>query len=98
MLVVVSTVSFLVHLFSTGYMHGDRRYDRFFAFLGFFTFSMMGIVLSCSLLFLYVFWELVGLSSYLLIGFFFHKHSAANANKKAFLTTGWATSASSSAS
>ena len=86
MLVVVTTVSFMVHLFSVGYMHGDRRYERFFAFLGFFTFSMQGIVLSNSLLFLYVFWELVGLSSYLLIGFFFHKASAASANKKAFLT------------
>jgi len=85
MLVVVSTVSMLVHLYSVGYMKGDPRYERFFAFLGFFTFSMMGIVVSNSLLFLYVFWELVGLSSYLLIGFFFHKHSAANANKKAFL-------------
>ncbi len=86
MLMVVCIVSFLVHLYSTGYMHGDRRYERFFAFLGFFTFSMLGIVLSNNLFFLYVFWELVGLSSYLLIGFFFHKHSAANANKKAFLT------------
>jgi NADH-quinone oxidoreductase subunit L len=86
MLMVVTTVSFLVHLYSTGYMHGDRRYERFFAFLGFFTFSMIGIVLANNLFFLYVFWELVGLSSYLLIGFFFHKHSAANANKKAFLT------------
>ncbi len=86
MLVVVTTVSMLVHLYSVGYMHGDRRYERFFAFLGFFTFSMMGIVLSNSLLLLYMFWELVGLASYLLIGFFFHKHSAANANKKAFLT------------
>jgi NADH-quinone oxidoreductase subunit L len=86
MLVVVTTVSTLVHLFSTGYMHGDRRYERFFAFLGFFTFSMQGIVLSNSLLFLYVFWELVGLSSYLLIGFYFDKPSAAAANKKAFLT------------
>jgi NADH-quinone oxidoreductase subunit L len=86
MLVVVSTVSMLVHLFSVGYMKDDPRYERFFAFLGFFTFSMMGIVLSNSLLFLYIFWELVGLASYLLIGFFFHKHSAANANKKAFLT------------
>ena len=86
MLMVVCIVSFLVHLYSVGYMHGDRRYERFFAFLGFFTFSMMGIVLANNLFFLYVFWELVGLSSYLLIGFFFHKHSAANANKKAFLT------------
>ncbi len=86
MLMVVLTVSFLVHLYSTGYMKGDRRYERYFSFLGFFTFSMLGIVLSNNLFFLYVFWELVGLSSYLLIGFFFHKHSAANANKKAFLT------------
>ncbi len=86
MLMVVCLVSFLVHLYSTGYMHGDRRYERFFAFLGFFTFSMLGIVLSNNLFFLYVFWELVGLSSYLLIGFFVHKASAAAANKKAFLT------------
>ncbi|MCK9995209.1 MAG: NADH-quinone oxidoreductase subunit L, partial [Candidatus Krumholzibacteria bacterium] len=86
MLMVVCIVSFLVHLYSVGYMHGDRRYERFFAFLGFFTFSMMGVVLANNLFFLYVFWELVGLSSYLLIGFFFDKHSAANANKKAFLT------------
>jgi len=86
MLMVVCTISFLVHLYSVGYMHGDRRYERFFAFLGFFTFSMLGVVLANNLFFLYVFWELVGLSSYLLIGFFFHKHSAANANKKAFLT------------
>ncbi len=86
MLMVVTTVSFLVHLYSTGYMHGDRRYERYFAFLGFFSFSMLGIVLANNLLFLYIFWELVGLSSYLLIGFFFHKHSAASAGKKAFLT------------
>ncbi len=86
MLMVVCTVSFVVHLYSVGYMHGDRRYERYFSFLGFFTFSMLGIVLANNLFFLYVFWELVGLSSYLLIGFFFHKHSAANANKKAFLT------------
>jgi len=86
MLMVVCTISFLVHLYSVGYMHGDRRYERFFAFLGFFTFSMLGIVLANNLFFLYVFWELVGLSSYLLIGFFFDKHSAANANKKAFIT------------
>jgi NADH-quinone oxidoreductase subunit L len=86
MLVVVCTVSFLVHLYSVGYMHGDRRYDRYFAFLGFFTFSMLGIVLSNNLFFLFIFWELVGLSSYLLIGFFFDRPAAASANKKAFLT------------
>ena len=85
MLVVVTTVSLLVHLFSSGYMWGDRRYSRYFAFLGWFTFSMLGIVLSNSVFFLYVFWELVGIASYVLIGFFFHKNSAADANKKAFL-------------
>jgi NADH-quinone oxidoreductase subunit L len=86
MLVVVTLVSFLVHVFSVGYMAGDRRYARYFAFLGWFTFAMLGIVLSNSVFFLYIFWELVGVASYLLIGFFFHKHSAADANKKAFLT------------
>ncbi len=85
MLVVVTTVSFLVHVFSMGYMKGDRRYARYFAFLGWFTFAMLGIVLADNLFFLYVFWELVGVASYLLIGFFFHKDSAANAGKKAFL-------------
>ncbi len=63
MLMVVCTISFLVHVYSTGYMHGDRRYERYFAFLGFFTFSMLGIVLANNLFFLYVFWELVGLAS-----------------------------------
>ena len=85
MLVVVCTVSFLVHLFSSGYMWGDRRYARYFSFLGWFTFTMLGLVLSNSIFFLYVFWELVGVASYVLIGFFFHKNSAADANKKAFL-------------
>ncbi|NTW48161.1 MAG: NADH-quinone oxidoreductase subunit L, partial [Chlorobiales bacterium] len=86
MLVVVTLISFLVHLFSTGYMAGDKRYGRYFAFLGIFTFSMIGIVLSDNLFSIYIFWELVGLSSYLLIGFFFEKDSAADAQKKAFLT------------
>jgi len=85
MLCVVSLISFLVHLYSTEYMKDDPRYSRYFAFLGIFTFSMNGIVLSDSLIMMYVFWELVGLSSYLLIGFWFEKHSAANASKKAFL-------------
>ena len=85
MLMVVCTISFLVHLFSVGYMHGDRRYDRYFAFLGFFTFSMLGIVLANNLFFLYISWELVGLASYLLIGFFFDRPTAAAAGKKAFL-------------
>jgi len=86
MLMVVSLISFLVHLYSTSYMEGDIRYSRYFAFLGLFTFSMNGIVLSNSLVMMYLFWELVGLSSYLLIGFWFEKDSAANASKKAFLT------------
>ena len=86
MLVAVSLVSFLVHLFSIEYMRGDQRYSRYFAYLGLFTFSMNGIVLADSLLMMYIFWELVGLSSYLLIGFWFEKDSAADACKKAFLT------------
>jgi NADH-quinone oxidoreductase subunit L len=87
MLMVVTIVSFLVHLFSIGYMHNDVRYTRYFAYLGLFTFSMLGIVLCDNLLALYIFWELVGLSSYLLIGHWFEKKSAQEAAKKAFITT-----------
>ncbi|MCX6152814.1 MAG: NADH-quinone oxidoreductase subunit L [Candidatus Kapabacteria bacterium] len=86
MLVVVTLISFLVHLFSTEYMRDDKRYSRFFAYLGIFTFSMLGIVIANNFLFMYIFWELVGLSSYLLIGFWYEKDSAANASKKAFIT------------
>ncbi len=86
MITVVSLISFLVHLYSIEYMRGDKRYSRYFGYLGIFTFSMNGIVLADSLIMMYVFWELVGLSSYLLIGFWFEKDSAANACKKAFLT------------
>lgn len=85
MLIVVNLISFLVHLYSIEYMHGDSRFSRYFAYLGIFTFSMLGIVLTDNLLMMYIFWELVGLSSYLLIGFWFEKDSAANAGKKAFL-------------
>ncbi|NTW82969.1 MAG: NADH-quinone oxidoreductase subunit L [Chlorobiaceae bacterium] len=85
MLAMVTLISLLVHLYSTGYMAGDKHYGRFFAYLGIFTFSMLGIVLSDNLFSIYMFWELVGLSSYLLIGFFFEKQSAADAQKKAFL-------------
>ncbi|HEY6000077.1 MAG TPA: NADH-quinone oxidoreductase subunit L [bacterium] len=85
MLVVVTGVSTLVHLYSVGYMHGDGGYHRFFAYLSLFTFSMLMLVLSGNFLLLYVFWEAVGLCSYLLIGFWFHKQSAADAGKKAFL-------------
>ena len=86
MLVVVSLISFLVHVYSTEYLKGDPRYTRYFGYLGLFTFSMNGIVLADNLIMMYVFWELVGLSSYLLIGFWFEKHSAADAGMKAFLT------------
>ncbi|MFP4528437.1 MAG: NADH-quinone oxidoreductase subunit L [Candidatus Kapaibacterium sp.] len=86
MLIVVNLISFLVHIFSTEYMHGDKRYPRFFAYLQIFTFSMLGIVIANNFLNMYIFWELVGLSSYLLIGFWYEKDSAANANKKAFIT------------
>ncbi len=86
MLVVVTLVSTLVHIFSMGYMADDPRYSRFFAFLSIFTFSMLGLVLCHNVFALYMFWELVGLSSYLLIGFWFEKKSAGDAQKKAFLT------------
>ncbi len=86
MLLVVSLVSFLVHLYSSEYMRGDSRFSRYYAFLGLFTFSMNGIVLADSITMIYIFWELVGLSSYLIIGFWFEKNYAASASKKAFLT------------
>jgi NADH-quinone oxidoreductase subunit L len=85
MMVVVMIVSSLVHLFSVGYMHGDVRYGRYFAYLGVFTFSMLGIVLTNNFFMMYVSWELVGLSSYLLIGHWFEKKSASDAAKKAFI-------------
>jgi NADH-quinone oxidoreductase subunit L len=86
MLCVVSLISFLVHLYSSEYMKGDPRYSRYYAFLGIFTFSMNGIVLSDSLIMMYMFWELVGLSSFLLIGFWFEKERPPLAANKAFLT------------
>jgi NADH-quinone oxidoreductase subunit L len=87
MLFVVTGIASLVHIYSTGYMHGDPSYSRYFASLSFFTFSMLGIVLSNNLVQTYIFWELVGLASFSLIGFWFEKPSAAEACKKAFLTT-----------
>tara|TARA_A100001388_G_scaffold277434_1_gene268607 strand:- start:1477 stop:3531 length:2055 start_codon:yes stop_codon:yes gene_type:complete len=86
MLLVVSLISSMTHIFSLEYMKGDVRYNRYYAYLGLFTFSMNGIVLANNLMSLYIFWELVGVSSYLLIGHWFEKHSAADASKKAFLT------------
>jgi NADH-quinone oxidoreductase subunit L len=85
MLVVVTLISTLVHFFSMGYMKGDVRYSRYFATLGLFSFSMLGIVLTNSLLLMYIFWELVGISSYLLIGHWYEKKSASNAANKAFI-------------
>lgn len=85
MLIVVNLISFLVHLYSVEYMRGDKRYNRYFAYLGIFTFSMLGIVITHNILMMYIFWELVGLSSYLLIGFWFEKKSASDASKKAFI-------------
>ena len=93
MLAVVGVVSFFVHLFSTGYMQGDRRYHIFFANISLFTFAMLGLVLADNILFLFIFWEIMGLMSYLLIGHFSHDpgspriRQAAAACKKAFLTT-----------
>ena len=86
MLLVVSLISSMTHIFSLEYMKGDIRYNRYYAYLGLFTFSMNGIVLANNLMSLYIFWELVGVSSFLLIGHWFEKNSAADASKKAFLT------------
>ncbi len=86
MLIVVTLISLLVHLFSTEYMSGDRRYPKYYAYLGLFTFSMLGIVIANNFLIMYIFWELVGISSYLLIGYWYEKKSASNAGKKAFIT------------
>jgi NADH-quinone oxidoreductase subunit L len=85
MLFVVNLIGMLVHIFSIEYMRGDKRYNRYFAYLGLFTFSMLGIVVTHNLLMMYIYWELVGLSSYLLIGHWFEKKSAADAAKKAFI-------------
>jgi NADH-quinone oxidoreductase subunit L len=85
MLVVVTFIALMVHIYSLEYMEGKRNYQRYFPYLALFTFSMLGIVLSDNLLIMFVFWELVGFSSFLLIGFWFEKDSASQAAKKAFL-------------
>ncbi|MFA2810305.1 NADH-quinone oxidoreductase subunit L [Bacillus mycoides] len=87
MLFIVTLVSFLVHVYSKGYMKGDTRLPTFYAYLGLFTFAMLGLVISTNLLQLYIFWELVGLGSFLLIGFYFFKEEAKAAAKKAFIMT-----------
>src|SRR4029079_16021887 len=86
MLVVVTGVGSLVHIYSLGYLRGDRSLSRYFASLSLFMFSMLGIVLANNLVMMFIFWELVGVSSYLLIGFWYEKPAAADAAKKAFLT------------
>lgn len=90
MLVVISTVSFMVHIYSLGYMHGEKGFQRYYAFLGLFSFSMLGLVLATNIFQMYIFWELVGVSSYLLIGFYYIKPSAVSASKKAFIVTRFA--------
>lgn len=90
MLVVVTVVSLMVHLYSISYMKGEARYATYFAYLGLFTFSMLGLVLAGNLFQTYVFWELVGVSSFLLIGYYFDKPSAVAAAKKAFIVTRFA--------
>src|SRR6266853_1041329 len=86
MLLIVTGVASAIHIYSWGYMNEDRAYSRYFACLSLFTFSMLGIVLANNFIALFIFWELVGVSSYLLIGFWFEKPAAADAGKKAFLT------------
>lgn len=90
MLVVVTTVSLMAHIYSLGYMKGERGFARFYAFLSLFTFSMLGLVLATNIFQMYIFWELVGVSSYLLIGFYYEKPSAVAASKKAFIVTRFA--------
>ena len=90
MLVVVTTVSFMVHIYSLGYMKGEIGFQRFYAFLSLFSFSMLGLVLATNIFQMYIFWELVGVSSFLLIGFYYQKPSAVAASKKAFIVTRFA--------
>ena len=92
MLVVVTFISFMVNIYSVGYMRGDRATGRFFALLSLFSFSMLGLVAATNLFQMFIFWELVGVSSYLLIGFWYHKPSAVSASKQAFILTRFADS------
>ena len=90
MIVVVSFVSLMVHIFSLGYMKGEERFATYYAFLGLFTFSMLGLVLSGNIFETYIFWELVGCSSFLLIGYYYDRPTAVAAAKKAFIVTRFA--------
>ena len=90
MLVIVTFISLMVHFYSLGYMKGEERYATYYSFLGLFTFSMLGLVMSSNIFQIYIFWELVGVSSFLLIGYYFSKPSAVAAAKKAFIVTRFA--------
>lgn len=90
MLVVISTVSLMVHIYSMGYMKGEKGFQRYYSFLSLFSFSMLGLVLATNIFQMYIFWELVGVSSYLLIGFYYTRPSAVLASKKAFIVTRFA--------
>ncbi|MFN8287440.1 MAG: NADH-quinone oxidoreductase subunit L [Chitinophagales bacterium] len=90
MIVVVTFVSLMVHVYSLGYMKGEERFATYYAYLSLFTFSMLGLVLSTNIFQIYVFWELVGVSSFLLIGYYFDRPSAVAASKKAFIVTRFA--------
>lgn len=90
MLVVITTVSLMVHIYSIGYMKGERGFQRYYAYLSLFTFSMLGLVVATNIFQMYIFWELVGVSSYLLIGFYYTKPEAIAASKKAFIVTRFA--------
>lgn len=90
MLIVISTVSLMVHIYSFGYMHGERGFQRYYAFLSLFTMSMLGLVVATNIFQMYMFWELVGVSSYLLIGFYYTSLAAIAASKKAFIVTRFA--------
>src|SRR5687768_5039939 len=90
MLVVVTLVSLMVHIYSLAYMKGEERFPTYYAFLGLFTFSMLGLVISSNIFQLYFFWELVGVSSFLLIGYYYDRPSAVAAAKKAFIVTRFA--------
>ena len=90
MLIVISTVSLMVHIYSFGYMKGERGFQRYYSFLSLFTMSMLGLVVATNIFQMYIFWELVGVSSYLLIGFYYTKKEAVAASKKAFIVTRFA--------
>lgn len=90
MLIVITTISFMVHLYSWGYMDGEKGFQRYYAFLSLFSFSMLGLVVATNIFQMYIFWELVGVSSYLLIGFYYKLPSAVSASKKAFIVTRFA--------